>query len=195
VTQFVDECRREWRRLRVPDDIANEMAADLEADLRDAEADGLSPEDVLGNGVFDPRSFAASWASERGVIPPHAAAPSRDRRTLVAAVVGALAIAALAAGIAILSTQHGATRIALPQRFELRPALGAFRFPRLRPGATPRLWVRPLRPVMLPHRQVLVTRGGVDRAPAGWILLGLGLAGMAASLVVWTRVPFRRRYA
>src|SRR5271154_6298483 len=46
------------------------MAADLAADLKEAEADGASPEDVLGSGAFDPQSFAASWAAERGVIPP-----------------------------------------------------------------------------------------------------------------------------
>ena len=37
-----DECRREWKRLRVPDAIANEMAADLAADLAEAEAEGAS---------------------------------------------------------------------------------------------------------------------------------------------------------
>jgi len=45
------------------------MAADLEADLNEAEADGLAPEEVLGNGIFDPRSFAASWADERRSCP------------------------------------------------------------------------------------------------------------------------------
>jgi hypothetical protein len=46
------------------------MAADLEADLTEAEAEGASPEEVLGSGAFDPRSFAASWAAERGVAQP-----------------------------------------------------------------------------------------------------------------------------
>ena len=63
---FVDACRREWKRIGVPDAVANEMAADLEADLAEAEADGVSPEEVLGNGVFDAPSFAASWAAARG---------------------------------------------------------------------------------------------------------------------------------
>src|SRR5262245_25669828 len=44
------------------------MAADLEADLIEAESEGVSAEEVLGNGAFDPRSFAASWARERGLI-------------------------------------------------------------------------------------------------------------------------------
>jgi hypothetical protein len=41
VSEFVDECRREWRRLGVPDPVANEMAADLTADLEEAEAEGV----------------------------------------------------------------------------------------------------------------------------------------------------------
>src|SRR5580698_6087140 len=67
VNEFVDECRREWRRLGVPDPVANEMAADLTADLEEAQAEGGSAEDVLGNGAFDPRRFAAAWATARGV--------------------------------------------------------------------------------------------------------------------------------
>jgi hypothetical protein len=70
---FVEECRREWRRLGVPDPIANEMALDLTADIEEAEAEGGSAEDVLGNSLFDPRRFAAAWANARGVT---AAAPS-----------------------------------------------------------------------------------------------------------------------
>ena len=68
MNEFVEECRREWKRLHVPDPVANEMAADLEADLAEAEADGSSPEEVLGTGAFDARSFAAAWATERGVV-------------------------------------------------------------------------------------------------------------------------------
>ena len=34
MSQFVEECRREWKRLGVPDPVANEMAADLAADLK-----------------------------------------------------------------------------------------------------------------------------------------------------------------
>ncbi len=73
VNEFVEECRQEWRRLGVPDPIANEMAADLTADIEEAEAEGGSAEDVLGNSVFDPRRFAAAWAGARGVTAP----PSR----------------------------------------------------------------------------------------------------------------------
>ncbi len=68
--EFVEECRREWKRLGVPDPIANEMALDLTADIDEAVADGGSAEDVLGNSLFDPRRFAAAWASARGVTAP-----------------------------------------------------------------------------------------------------------------------------
>ena len=68
MSQFVKACRREWSRLGVPEAAANEMAADLEADLAEAHADRASPEVVLGNGYFDAKSFAASWALARGVV-------------------------------------------------------------------------------------------------------------------------------
>ena len=83
MNEFVEECRREWRRLGVPDPIANEMAADLTADIEEAEAEGGSAEDVLGNSVFDARRFAASWAGARGVtapVPPDGP-PNRPRHT------------------------------------------------------------------------------------------------------------------
>jgi hypothetical protein len=69
---FIEQCRREWKRLGVPDPIANEMAIDLTADIEEAEAEGGSAEDVLGNSLFDPRRFAAAWASARGVTAPPA---------------------------------------------------------------------------------------------------------------------------
>ena len=88
MNEFVEECRREWQRLGVPEPVANEMAADLAADLEEAEAEGVPAEEVLGSGAFDPRSFAAAWAAERGVIgqspPSERGLPRRSR--LVAAI-------------------------------------------------------------------------------------------------------------
>ena len=69
MSDFVEQCRQEWKRLGVPDPLAEEMAADLAADLGEAEAEGVSGEEFLGSSIFDPRSFAASWADERGIIP------------------------------------------------------------------------------------------------------------------------------
>jgi hypothetical protein len=80
MSDFVEQCRREWKRLGVSDPLAEEMATDLASDLDEAEADGVSAEELLGNSVFDPASFAATWAAERGVIPPP---PSPQRPSLL----------------------------------------------------------------------------------------------------------------
>ena len=66
MSTYVEECRREWKRLGVPDLLADEMATELEADLAEAEADGVSAAEMLGES--DPRRFAASWAKERGLV-------------------------------------------------------------------------------------------------------------------------------
>ena len=74
MTAYVQECRREWRRLGVPDLLAEEMATELETDLAEAEADGVAAAEMLGES--DPRRFAANWASERGLV---AEPPPRQR--------------------------------------------------------------------------------------------------------------------
>lgn len=66
MTAYVEECRKEWRRLRVPTSLADEMASELESDLAEAEADGVTAAEMLGES--DPRRFAATWAVERGLI-------------------------------------------------------------------------------------------------------------------------------
>jgi branched-subunit amino acid ABC-type transport system permease component len=99
VRAFVDECRREWRRLRVPDELADEMAAELEADL--AEAGSL--EELLGTAAVDASSFARNWATERGVTKA-----TRGRGSLVPALLATLALAAAIAGGAV--TIHEANR-------------------------------------------------------------------------------------
>jgi PASTA domain-containing protein len=86
VSAFVEECRREWKRLGVPELLAEEMATDLEADLAEAREDGVAAEEILGES--DPRRFAASWASERGLVPDPP--PGRERRRRWPWVVGAI---------------------------------------------------------------------------------------------------------
>ena len=106
--RFVSECRHEWRRLGVGDAVANEMAAELAADLDEAAAEGISAPEVLGQAAFDPRAFASAWATERGVTRPH---PTRSRLlprpTKLVAVVALLV--GIGAGVAMLSYQSGAT--------------------------------------------------------------------------------------
>jgi hypothetical protein len=106
VSDFVEECRREWKRLRVPPTTADEMAADLAADLEDAEADGAAPEELLGDGAEDPRAFAHAWARERGLIRPSRFAWLRGRRVLlVGAGLAGLLIAGVLLGV-VLDSSH-----------------------------------------------------------------------------------------
>ncbi len=131
--EFVEECRREWKRLGVPDPVANEMALDLTADIEEAEADGGSAEDVLGNSLFDPRRFAAAWASARGVTaPPTPIEPltpldrkrqAWSRPAMVGAwsLLGLLTALVAVAAAAVLIGRHGVAvaatigrRVALP---------------------------------------------------------------------------------
>jgi hypothetical protein len=103
VSEFVEECRREWKRLGVPEPIANEMAADLTADLHEAEAEGGSPEDVLGNSAFDPRRFAAAWATARGVTsPPAPERPSFWRPPITIALIALLGVLIVGAGLVLV---------------------------------------------------------------------------------------------
>ena len=102
MNDFVEQCRREWRRLRVPGHIADEMAAELAADLEEGAA-----EDVLGSDWLDARAFAARWAAERGV-----ARPRRTGRLLMLAAT--LALVAVAAVGAALTTTATSTASATP---------------------------------------------------------------------------------
>jgi hypothetical protein len=122
MNEFVEECRREWRRLGVPDPIANEMAADLGADIEEAEAEGGTAEDVLGNSAFDPRRFAGSWAVARGVTPPPVPTPPTRRWPALAfGMVGCGALLALAALMLVGGRQSSASAVSF-RRFLGRPS-------------------------------------------------------------------------
>jgi hypothetical protein len=100
---FVEECRREWKRLGVPDLLAEEMATELEADLAEAEADGVSAAEMLGES--DPRRFAATWARERGLVSERPPRKSRKGLWITLAVVLAVFIALPA--LALIGTGSG----------------------------------------------------------------------------------------
>lgn len=102
MSEFVEECRREWKRLRVPDPVANEMAADLAADLREAEVEGASPEELLGDAAFDPQAFARSWAQERGLV---GSLPLWGRLRLVLPLAAAAIVIGGGIAAAVLLTQ------------------------------------------------------------------------------------------
>jgi hypothetical protein len=109
MTDFVDQCRTEWKRLGVPDPLAEEMAEDLASDLREAEAEGVSAEELLGDSVSDPASFAASWAGERGLIPP--ARGSHHHRPLL--LVTFTAFAGITVLVSALLLATGEPRLSL----------------------------------------------------------------------------------
>lgn len=193
MSPFVEECLREWRRLGVPDPVANEMAADLGADLAEAEAEGASAEDVLGSGAFDPRSFAAAWATERGVIP---SAPQRvstaSRRWRVPAVIAAFAVVAIAGALLAFAASPSRTaRVALPSTFLQRrvtlvvPSRLHVIGPR-RGIVVPRLrFVPPPRVTGGRIVAMEVNGSGWDLRPVGLLLLVAGIVGMTVSTLYW----------
>src|SRR5262249_35182148 len=106
MTDFVEHCRAEWKRLGVPDPLAEEMAGDLGADLGEAEADGVSAEEFLGSSVFDPPSFAASWPAERGIIPIPPGGGDVRHGPFVAVASTAVAAIAVVASALLLATRE-----------------------------------------------------------------------------------------
>ncbi len=163
---FVEECRREWKRLGVPDPVANEMAADLAADLSEAEAEGVSAEEVLGSSAFDPRSFAAYWAVERGIIPARAGDGNAARRPV--SLVTFTALAAVALVVAALLLLTGQPKVTL--------ATSGTRLPQLPPAA-------PSIPLG-PSHQVVQTSAAT---PIEWILLFLAVAALGFAAWLWSR--------
>jgi hypothetical protein len=113
MSDFLEQCRREWKRLGVPDPLADDMAADLASDLSEAETEGVTAEEYLGSSASDPRSFAASWATERGIIPE---SPSRGRaRRKPFVLVAFTALAAIALIVAALLLATGNPKVSLVQ--------------------------------------------------------------------------------
>ncbi len=178
MSEFVEECRREWRRLGVPDPVANEMAADIEADLDEAEAEGGSPEDVLGNSAFDPRRFAGAWAVARGVTgPPTTDRPFLRRPVVAIALTGLVGLLTLGAGLALLvgsssrsiafaahrvAAAPGPTRFFIPGPEGIGPSRTFFGLPLVGPEI-----------------------GGVDVHPLAWLLLIVGLVGLGLIAVLY----------
>ena len=168
MSDFVDQCRREWRRLGVPDPLAEEMAADLTSDLGEAEAEGVSAEELLGSSVFDPRSFAASWAAERGIIPT---APSRGNargRPLV--LVAFTALAAITTVVTALLLLTGQPKVSVVASGTARPHL---------PSPPPASLGPPDA-----GRVVLHTSAS---APVEWILLFFAIVALGFAAWLWTR--------
>jgi hypothetical protein len=165
VSPFVQACRAEWDRLGVPEAAANEMAADLEADLAEAEADGASPEEVLGNGYFDAKSFAASWAFAKGVAserPQSAVVQLRTRTvTFFSSAVVCLALGALGLVLFVGRRFGSASASAVAVRRSL-------------PRQVPSIFVGP-------H----FGGPGIALDVVGLVLLGIGIVGLGITLWFW----------
>ncbi len=166
MSDFVEQCRTEWRRLGVPDPFAEEMAADLASDLREAEAEGVSAEEFLGSSVFDPRSFAACWAAERGIIPVPPSRGNARRRPLVLVAFTALAaITLIVAALLLLTGQPQVSVVAsrtTPPHLPTPPAASV-------PAG--------------PGGQVLHTSAST---PVEWILLFLAIVALGFAAWLWS---------
>ena len=168
MSDFVEQCLQEWKRLGVPDPLAEEMAADLASDLREAEAEGVSADELLGSSVFDPRSFAASWAAERGIIPEPPSRGRARRRPLVLVAFTALAgLALIVSALLLLTGQPKLSVIASTSRTTpphvLAPPAGS-----VPPGA---------------GRLVLHTSAST---PVEWILLLLAIVALGFAAWLWS---------
>jgi hypothetical protein len=204
VNDFVQQCRREWKRLRVPDHLADEMAADLAADLHEAEVEGASVEDVLGSGASDPRSFAASWAAERAVVPPPRLRARLPRTALVlGAIAGLTLVTAIGAALVIFaSPDASAPTIAIRVPDEMRGPRAPTGWPRVRIPPSP-AYTSPqaARGVWIQHdgRGVLLAErhgSGVEINKVGSILLIVGLVGVVpAMLFLFWSSRARREYS
>jgi cytochrome c-type biogenesis protein CcmH/NrfG len=165
MSDFVEQCRLEWRRLGVPDSLAEEMAADLAADLTEAEAEGVSAEEFLGSS---PCSFAASWAAERGIIP---APPSRENaRRRQPVLVAFTALAAIVLIVTALLLLTGQPKVALVATRTTGPHVQS-------PSTAPLV---PLGTV----RQVLPL--GNPSAPVEWILLCFAVVALGFAAWLWS---------
>jgi hypothetical protein len=133
MSTYVEECRREWKRLGVPDLMADEMATDLEADLAEAQAEGVSAAEILGES--DPRRFAETWASERGLV-PEAQPPKKSRKRfwiVLAIVVVVLAFFLGIGAVALLATPRVSTSGPPPVQVSGIPVIPAKRAVRVPP--------------------------------------------------------------
>jgi hypothetical protein len=168
MSDFVEQCRTEWRRLGVPDPLAEEMAADLASDLREAEAEGVSAEEFLGSSVFDPRSFAASWAAERGIIPVPPSRGKARRRPLV--LVAFTALAAITLIVAALLLLTGQPKVSVVASRTTRPHL---------PSPPPASFGPPGASRLVLHAST--------SAPVEWILLFFAIVALGFAAWLWLR--------
>ena len=180
MNEFVEECRKEWRRLGVPDPIANEMAADLTADLEEAAAEGATPEDVLGVGAFDPQAFARAWAAERGVVEQPWPSPHLSPgRSHLPAAIAAFAVVAIVGAVLVIVASPSAETTREPV---LLPRLAAEDVVVSPDGRS--IWVGPADPSIF---AVDTGQAGDTARVIGSVLLSAALAGILLATLFWWR--------
>lgn len=162
MSEFVQQCRREWSRLGVPVSAAEEMATELAADLSDAQAAGMSAEEYLGASAADPQAFAAAWAAERGIIPTTPDREPRRRKPLVLVAFTAAAALTLIVAAVLLITGEPRIGLATTNRHSISPTLS---------GPMPRV-----------ARHVSAANAS---APVEWILLAGAAIALAFAAWLW----------
>jgi hypothetical protein len=150
--------------MRVPTPLADDMAAELTADLEEAASEDRTVEDVLGHAAVDPRSFAEAWAAERGLGRRRSA--RRKRAVLLAALAAFIALGLVGASLALFDSESHPVRTA---------------------GPKPATFVLPPRPPQAQAARVTLIsawagptdRSSDDESNLGVVLLLAGLGGTA----------------
>ena len=192
MNEFVDECRREWRRLRVPERDADDMAAELAGDLDE----GASPEDVLGADAVDACSFARSWAAERGLI----RARRFGRIAVPVSVLAFVAVTIAGAALLIVASPSDSARLAVeapprvvelgPQRVWVGPPDRVVTLSASKVRAAAERAAARARAAIQATSPPLVRLGSANDSDAdrtiGLILLIVGLAGVVPAALFWS---------
>jgi hypothetical protein len=165
----MEECRREWRRLRVPKSVADDMATELETDLAEAATEGVTAEELVGR---DARSFAQSWAAERRVT-----RSSRKKRVVLALLAVLVCLAVVGATLAIVDGSSSASEKPVTVVFPPPPGRG-------------QVWVNADPSVVQIVSREELSQGGTRTL--GFILLAAGLGGAVA--VTAASLTTRRRH-
>jgi hypothetical protein len=155
------------------------MATDLSADIREAAADGISLEELIGPESADPRAFAAAWAKARGVGRP---APRGQAGNLRIALTGLGALAAITAALAI--TYRGLSSDGKPHTSSAGRVVGVYvsgaNFPdlktRLSPAHLTRLQGAPT------ALDVTIGNSGLDTLPLVRISVAIGSRNFARTI-------------
>jgi hypothetical protein len=102
------------------------MATELESDLAEAEADGISAAEMLGES--DPRRFATTWAVERGLVPEPQPQRSRKWMWITASLALLLLLLFIFPAFAVYGVSSGGS-----ETVQVSPArrIGPIRVPKL----------------------------------------------------------------